>query len=251
MGTTPDAIRAARDAVLTGGAGYDVVDLSDPLTPDTVSWPGTPPIRAVDEATHDRDGLSVRVVTVSEHAGTHFDAPYHFDAGGRDPSEIPADELVVAAHVIDFTRAPLADGNAALRPQDIEAHEAANGRIPAGVAVLLRTGWSARRRDRLAYAGSADADHLVFPGFGVDAARALVERGVVGLGVDTLGIDPGSARDFPIHREVSHPNGLWHLENLVHLDRLPAVGALIVVGVPRIAGASGFPTRVIALVPRA
>lgn len=250
MGTSTEAISAARDAVLAGASGFDVVDLSDALGPDSVSWPGSAPLRAVDEATHAQDGFSARVVTLSEHAGTHLDAPGHFAAGGLDPAQIPAHELVVAVHVIDFTRAPLVDGNAALGLQDVAEHEAAHGPVPAGTAVLLRTGWSARRGDLLAYAGSADPDRLVFPGFGVDAARALVDRGVVGLGVDTLGIDPGGARDFPVHRDVSLPRGLWHLENLVNLDRLPATGALIVVGVPRVVGASGFPARVVALVPR-
>lgn len=250
MSRRADAVRAARDAVLTHGTGFDVVDLSDALGPDSVSWPGSAPIRSVDEATYARDGFSARVVTLSEHAGTHLDAPSHFDAHGADPAQLPADELVLAARVIDFTRAPLSDGNAALQPADVEAHEAAHGPIPAGSAVLLRTGWSARRHDRLAYAGSADPESMVFPGFGVAAARALVDRGVVGLGVDTLGIDPGDALDLPVHRHVSHPHGLWHLENLVNLDRLPAAGALIVVGVPRIVGASGFPARVVALVPR-
>lgn len=243
-------IGAARDAVLAGAAGFDVVDLSDTLTGRTVLWPGTPPIGVVEEASHDRDGHHVRTVTVSEHAGTHFDAPEHFVRGGTDVSRIPAEQLAVAARVIDFTREPLADGNAALRPADVEAHEAAHGRIPAGAAVLLHTGWSARRDDVLAYAGSTGAEHLVFPGFGIDAAMLLVERGVVGLGVDTLGIDPGDAVDFPVHRDVTHPHGLWHLENLVHLDRLPPDGSVVVVGVPRIEGASGFPARVLALVPR-
>jgi kynurenine formamidase len=77
-----------------------------------------------------------------------------------------------------------------------------------------------------------------------------VERGVVGLGVDTLGIDPGSEPLFPVHREVTHPAGLWHLENLVNVDRLPPQGAVIAVGVPRIVGGTGFPTRVFAFVPR-
>ena len=38
------------------------------------------------------------------------------------------------------------------------------------------------------------------PGFGVEAARILVvERGVYGLGIDTLSIDAGVDLKFPVH----------------------------------------------------
>ena len=88
------------------------------------------------------------------------------------------------------------------------------------------------------------------PGFGVDAARFLVEqRQVVGVGTDTLGIDPGCAADFPVHKQVTHPAGLWHLENLQNLRQLPALGAWVVVGVLPLVGGSGSPARVLALVP--
>ena len=109
-------------------------------------------------------------------------------------------------------------------------------------------GWGCGSATRLK--GSTVTWSQYFPGFGVAAARLLVEeRGAVGLGVDTLGIDAGRAHDFPVHRHVSLPRGVWHLENLVDLHAVPAVGAWAVVGVPRVVGASGFPARVLALVP--
>ena len=115
--------------------------------------------------------------------------------------------------------------------------------------MFLRTGWDVHRHDVDAYAGVSEGG-LSFPGFGVDAARFLVdERGVSGIGIDTLGIDAGSAADFPVHGTVTLPRGIWHVENLINLDVVPAAGAWVVVGVPRVAGASGFPARVLALVP--
>jgi kynurenine formamidase len=134
------------------------------------------------------------------------------------------------------------DPDATLSEDDIAKYEAEHGDIGRGSAVFLRTDW-----------GGPSADEngtLRFPGFGVDAARTLVEeRGVYGLGIDTLGIDPGYASDFPVHREVTLPRSVWHVENLVGLDAVPAAGAWAVVGVPKIGGASGFPVRVLALIP--
>jgi kynurenine formamidase len=124
--------------------------------------------------------------------------------------------------------------------QEVVAYEAEHGPVTAGSAVFLRTDWQRPVGETV----------LAFPGFGVEAARELVvERRVVGLGIDTLGIDPGSASDFPVHREVSLPHGVWHVENLTALSDVPAVGSWAVVGVPRVSGASGFPARVLALVP--
>ena len=229
---------------------FTVVDLSAPLSPDTVMWPGEEPLVAVDVETHERDGSFSRRVTLGEHTGTHFDAPVHFAPDGASVDEIPGDRLVVPLRVIDIGGRIGDDPDGELEPADVDAHERRHGTIASGCAVFLRTGWDSRRLDRAAYAGSEG--RLRFPGFGVAAARILVDqRAVVGLGVDTLGIDPGQAHALPVHRYVSLPSGVWHLENLVHLDAVPAHGAWVVVGVPRVVGASGFPARVLALVPAA
>ena len=130
----------------------------------------------------------------------------------------------------------------------VHAFEAAHGRIPDGAAVFLRTGWEAFNTDPARFANVPGP--LRFPGFGPDAARFLVEeRAVAGLGVDTLGIDPGVATDFPVHRQISHPRGVWHVEGLMNLAGLPPLGAWVVVGVLNLVDGSGSPARVLALVP--
>lgn len=242
---------AARDAAFAAlGSGFRLVDLSDVLGPDTVLWPGAPAFEVAQGVTHADHGFHTRIITTFEHAGTHFDAPEHFVEGAADTASVSIDDLVVPVVVIDITAKAAADPNAVIEPADVEAFEARHGTIQPGTAVLMNSGWAHRKGDVLSYAGSADGTDLKFPGFGVEASRVLVERGVVGVGVDTLGIDPGDKPDFPVHRDVTHPAGLWHLENLVNVDQLPPTGAVIAVGVPRIAGGTGFPTRAFAFVPR-
>jgi kynurenine formamidase len=120
-----------------------------------------------------------------------------------------------------------------------------HGAIPAGAAVLLCTGWDAYVADGDRYVG----DPLDYPGYGGDAAALLVERGVAGIGIDTLGVDSGrNASRSPVHK-TTLPAGLWHLEGLVGLGDVPAVGATLVVGVPPLVGGSGMPARVLALLP--
>ncbi|MEI6220776.1 MAG: cyclase family protein [Actinomycetes bacterium] len=224
-----------------------VIDLTIPLDASIVMWPGVSAPDAETLVTVKHDGFFGRRVSFFEHSGTHFDAPCHFIEGGNSVDQVPVEKLFVPVVVIDISQRIGLDADGVLLPEDIHEFERVNGQIPAGSAVLLRTGWEEFNKDREKYAG-ADGD-LRFPGFGVDAAKILVnDRGVVGLGIDTLGIDSGIARDFPVHLTVSHPKGLWHLENLQNLKRVPAVGAWIFVGVLPLVGGSGSPARVIALV---
>lgn len=246
-----DITTTARDAAFAAfTSGFRLVDLTDVLGPETVLWPGAPALQVSDLASHGPGSYHARVFTTFEHAGTHFDAPEHFVPGGVDCAGVPLDDLVVPVAVIDITEKAAAVPNAVLEVTDVEAFEATHGTIAAGSAVVLNTGWAHRKDSVVNYAGSEDPNELKFPAFGVEAAQVLVERGVVGLGTDTLGIDPGDQPTHPVHRHVTHPHGLWHLENLINVDQLPPTGAVIAVGVPRIAGGTGFPSRVFAFVGR-
>jgi len=69
---------------------------------------------------------------------------------------------------------------------------------------------------------------------------------VKGIIVDTLSLDPGPSRDFPVHTRWLG-SGRWGLECAANLDQLPATGATVVVGAPKVAGGSGGPSRVLAL----
>jgi len=225
-----------------------VVDLSQPIDEHTVMWPGSPTPTAETLLTISHDGFYNRLVSFTEHTGTHFDAPCHMCEGGQSVDRIDASQLVRPLVVIDVSADMAGQPDSALSLEQVQAFEARHGRIQDGAAVFLRTGWEEFNDDPARYAGIPG--DLRFPGFGPDAARFLVdERGAVGLGVDTLGIDPGFATDFIVHRLISHPKGVWHLEGLTNLAGLPPVGAWVVVGVLKLKDGSGAPARVFALVP--
>lgn len=221
-----------------------VLDLTQPLDERTVLWPDSAPFRADAQPGYDVDGFWWRDLSFPEHSGTHIDAPSHCVPGGAMAADIPAELLVRPAVRID-ARA-LCDGSPAwvLGAAEVEAWEAEHGRLPAGAAVLLCTGWDEFRGDPQRYIG----DPLEFPGYGRDAAALLVERRVTWLGIDTLSVDAGAAADFPVHH-TTLPAGLWHLEGLVGLGAVPDVGATVVVGALKLPGSSGTPARVLALLP--
>jgi kynurenine formamidase len=224
-------------------ADMRVVELAQTLSPETAVWPGVQPLSARDANTYADGGSFAREVTFHEHTGTHFDAPAHFHEGGRTVEAIPAGDLVCDIAMLDIRSSCATNPDYGLSIADIEEHETEHGLLPAGIAVLVCTGWSKLRTDAAKYVGD-----MRFPGLSVEAGHLLVERGVRGIGIDTLSIDRGVAGDCPVHH-ITLPAGLWQLEGLVHLEQLPPRGALLVVGALRLTGGSGTPARPLALLP--
>lgn len=229
-------------------SNMSIVDLTIPLGPGVIMWPGSRAPEVEVLGTVERDGFYARRVSFAEHSGTHLDAPSHFAAGQDSVDQIPVASLVRPAVVIDISSRINGDADAVLELADVMDFESKYGLIPERAAILLRTGWEEFNEDAARYAGLPG--ELKFPGFGVEASKFLVEeRKAAGFGIDTLGIDSGSASDFPVHSQITLPNGIWHLENLQNLKQLPALGAWIVVGALPLVAGSGSPARVIALVP--
>jgi kynurenine formamidase len=182
-----------------------------------------------------------------EHIGTHIDAPFH--CSDRDTVElIPAERLWGPLAVIDIRDKSAANPDAALTVDDLKRWERDHGRIPDGSIVAMCSGWDAKVHDPREFFGKDDRGTFHTPGFHQEAVQFLCEdRNVHGIAVDTLSLDPGNSRDFPVHHYWLEQNK-WGLENVANLGRLPSSGASVIVGAPKVAGASGGPSRVVALV---
>ncbi|MCE2559696.1 MAG: cyclase family protein [Acidobacteria bacterium] len=179
--------------------------------------------------------------------------PVHFAEGGDDVASIPLDRLILPGIVVDVSEQAAADPDYLVTAGDIGAWEELHGPVPAGAAVLIRTGWPDRWPDALAYLGDdtpGDASNLHFPGVGEDAARLLIEeRGIGMLGIDTASVDYGQSTDFIVH-QIGGAAGVPNLENVGDLSELPETGFLLVALPMKIEGGTGAPVRIVALVPR-
>lgn len=226
---------------------HRVVDLTQPLGAGTAVWPGAPAVSAEVLGRIEADGAYYRAFTTPEHAGTHLDAPAHFVEGALTVDRIPAERLVAECALLDVSDRCAGDPEFTLEAELVEELEARDGRIEPGQAVLVATGWERHVGDPARVLGGGSADDLHFPGIGASAAELLVERGAVGIGIDTVSVDAGHATDFPVHKRTL-PAGLWHLEGLVNLGQLPVRGALLMVGALPLRDGSGAPARVLALV---
>lgn len=253
---------AAFTAALAGGE-IEVIDLTQTLSPDFPTLVLPPelgqctPFRIEEISRYDERGPAWywNTITLSEHTGTHFDAPVHWISGRDLPNNtvdaVPPQKQVAPACVIDCSELSAKDADFLLQPAHIEAWEAEHGTIPAGSWVLMRTDWS--KRDATGYANLRE-DGAHTPGPSPAAMRLLVEgRGILGFGTETIGTDAGQAHHldppYPAHF-ILHGNGRYGLQCLANLDKLPPTGALIIAPPLKIRHGSGSPLRVLALVER-
>jgi kynurenine formamidase len=191
--------------------------------------------------------FNINVWRFNEHTGTHMDAPLHFSEDGRSVAEISVGDLVCPLAVIDIRAKADADPDAQVTPDDINAWTDANGELPEGACVAMLSGWAAHvATDKFRNPGD-DGKTLHFPGFHIEAAQMLLEQpGVKGIAVDTLSLDHGPSPDFAVHYAWL-PAGRWGLECVANLGNVPASGATLVVGAPKIRDATGGPSRVFAM----
>jgi kynurenine formamidase len=245
------------DAICSGS--IEVVDLTAPLSEQTPvirlpadhgqAWPfSREAISRYDERGPQAYWSNLRL---SEHTGTHFDAPVHWVSGRDldDVSRVPPRRLVAPAAVIDRSADASADPDFLLRREHVEAWQAEHGQLPAGGWLLFRTGWDARGGDPERFLNGGHT-----PGVDPECARWLAqETPVIGIGVETVGTDAGQAasfdQPFPCHWYL-HGAGKYGLTQLRGLDRLPPRGALLVVAPLPIVEGSGSPCRVLALIDR-
>ena len=169
------------------------------------------------------DDVNATALTVSVHAGTHLDAPFHFLPDGAGIDAVPLDRFMGPAlvHHVDADRLIT------------EAHVNA---IPLDGAtrVLFKTRNSAllKRRD-------FEPD---FVAFSVGAARALVARGVRLVGLDYLSVAHADAQ-VPVHRAFLD-HGVVLLEGIDLSEITPGRYELICFPL-RLRGLDGAPCRAV------
>ena len=232
-----------------------VIDLTYSFDEHTIYWPSAKPfqLETVSFAkTAAGYWYAANNICLAEHGGTHMAAPIHFAEGKRAADEVPVQQLIGPAVVIDVRAQAAKDADYRLSVADLEAWEKQHGRIPKGALVLMLSGWGERWPDKKRYLGTdqpGDVEHLHFPGFSREAAEFLVsQRDIDAIGVDTPSMDYGPSKDFIVHQIINGADKPG-LENVANLDKLPATGATLIALPMKIAKGSGGPARIIALLP--
>ena len=233
------------------------VDLTHDFSAETLYWPTANRFALETEhhgSTPQGYFYAANRYAASEHGGTHIDAPIHFAEGRKTVDQLPLDQLIGVAVVVDVSEQALKNRDYQITTQHLQAWEKGHGKIPNGAILLLRTGFDRFWPDAEKYLGTAErgADavaKLHFPGLHPEAARWLVsQRQIKAVGLDTASIDHGQSKLFESHR-ILFEKDIPAFENLAGLDRLPSAGAYVMALPMKIKGGSGAPLRIVAWLP--
>jgi arylformamidase len=176
-------------------------DISPALAPGTPAFPGDTPYSEALTATIGPDcPVNVGAITLSTHAGSHADAPLHYDADGAPAGDFDLDRFIGPARVVD-----LRDVGPMIRPEHLTAALATPIR-----RLLLRT-YERMPQDRW------EPDFTAIDPAAIDL---LAARGVDLVGTDAASIDPAASKTLDAHMAVRR-HGMLIIENLV-LDAVPA-----------------------------
>jgi kynurenine formamidase len=244
-------VMAQRQSAFPSGR---VVDLTYAFDENTVYWPTAQSFKLETDFEGMTDKgyfYSAYRYSAAEHGGTHLDSPVHFAKGRYTSDQLPLQQLMGAAVVIDVTSQCATNRDYLVSVADFENWERRNGRIRLGTIVLLRTGFGKFYPDRKKYLGTDErgAEAVVklhFPGLDPAAARWLTQnRSIKAIGLDTASIDHGQSTLFESHRILFEKN-IPAFENVANLDQLPLKGFSVIALPMKIKGGSGGPLRIVA-----
>ena len=219
------------------------------MHPGIPQWPGDPPVRLNAHSRIGNDGYFLRRITLGEHSGTHMNAPASFYPDGITIDQYKPESFIAQAVVLDMSRPSEENPDYLLSVEEVGSWERTYAAIPEGSVVLLHTGYQRYWDSPGKFLNLDPSGTAHFPGFSAEAARLLVEgRGAAGIGIDTHGVDGGMDTAFGVNRLVLAESRLV-LENLANLDQLPPLGTTLIIAPLPLAGGSGAPVSVLALVP--
>jgi kynurenine formamidase len=215
-----------------------LIDLSHTVSDGLVTYPGLPaPVvsehlsfDASHELYDEGTEFSIGRIEMVSNTGTYLDVPGHRHRDGHDLSGLPLEKCALLPAVV-------VDGPAT-GPAGAELFA---GLEVSGIAVLVRTGWSA-------YFGTERYGAPEHPFLTADAATWLADRGAVLVGIDSVNIDDTQGGERPVHTLLLERE-IPIVEHLTGLERLPASGATFSAVPVKVAGMSTFPVRAFATLP--
>ena len=224
-----------------------LIDLSRDIVHRMAGFSTHAPVIITPYGTHDEvrtaDGYQFSSATMSlamgDHAGTHVDAPRHFDSrpGAAAIDEMPLERFFTEAVCLDLSHKPL---KSEISIADLEQAEKAAGiAIKPKDTVLLHMDFFRRCHGTEAYITD-------FPGLTKESATWLGNKGIGMFGVEAISPGRPGRANFEVHH-VCRDLGFTHMEGLVNLDKLVGKGRFRFIGFPlRIKGGTGSPIRAVA-----
>jgi kynurenine formamidase len=233
--------------------GAEFIDLTHAFGPGSPHWKGFAPETLTTLYTIAKDGFHAESFCHPGQWGTHVDPPAHFHDGLKTVDQIDPRQFLLRLVVLDIHAKVSGNPDYVVTMDDVNAWESKHGKIPAGAFVALRTDWSKRWPDEKLMLNTDAKGVSHYPGWSKGVLQYLYEqRQITASGHETTDTDPGLAvtrDDYALESYVLGTNH-FQIELLANLDRVPEAGALVMVSFPKPDHGSGFPARVVALVPQ-
>ena len=220
-----------------------LIDLSRDIEHKMAVLPNHPQVVITTFSTHDEvreaEGYKFSSATMAlvlgDHAGTHVDAPKHFDA---DPKALPIDQVPLEnffteAVCLDLSHKPLKSD---ISIEDLEkAIEVAGVKIKPKDTVLLHMDFYR------AHARHAGVHHRLSGADQGVGRPGWARKGIGMFGVEAVSPGRTGRSNFEVHH-VCRDLGFTHMEGLVNLDKLVGKGRFRFIGFPiKIKGGTGAP----------
>lgn len=172
----------------------EMYDITRSLSPEVAVWPGDRPFKMEWTAKiGDESSVNVGAFEMSTHAGTHADAPLHFQPRGISIDRVPLSHFVGPALVLEIRAA-----------EAVELHHVDGIDFGEVQRVLFKT-----RASELPDSSFRRDFVYIAP----EVVRYLGEKGIVLIGTDAPSVDPFDSKDLPAHHALAE-NSIVNVENL-------------------------------------
>jgi arylformamidase len=200
-----------------------LIDISQVLHPALPGWPGEPGFGLRRHlAIEPGCPVNTAELTLSTHAGTHADAPLHYDPAGLDSAASALDPYVGDCVVLDVRQSGVQ-----VTPDDVD--------------------WAAIDAPRVLFRTYERFPHEGWDSNSKAIAAEVIERlaglRVVLVGTDSASLDPQDSKTMDAHHAIRR-HDMRILEGLVLESVAPGRYELIALPLP-IAGADASPVRAV------
>jgi kynurenine formamidase len=226
----------------------EIVDLSREIFHRTQTHPSHPPVIMTvwnDHSEKKKAGDTVFTskamsIAFSDHAGTHVDAPVHFDPrpDAMSIDQVPLENFITSAFCVDLRSVPLKH---AVTVDELKAAVEATGQtIQKDDTVLILLGTNERLLGRPGYQHD-------FAGLSIEAIHWLADQGIGMFGVEAISPSPEGELNFKAHMACAE-RGITHMECLANLEAVVGRGRFRFIGLPlKIRGGTASPIRAVAV----
>lgn len=181
------------------------------------------------------NGWNATTLHIYSHAGTHIDAPPHFDAGNEGIDKTPLENLIADCHVIDLTGI---EPSALIRPDHLEE---VKEKILPGEGLLFKTGWD-KHIDNISVYRNA------LPRISVELVRWCIQKKIKIIGVEAPSVaDVNNINELTLIHGLLLEAGITIVEGLINLDQIIKNKVHFIALPLKIEGCDGSPCRAIAI----